>query len=311
MFKRTVLRDPSSCFEDRSQLGFHLSIAISIAYWIGMSPSRFFPWLTGGWVLLALLGCSSPSSSSSKAVWRNSLGMAFVPVPVVSREQPSLSHAKSIQMAVFETSERHLALFFSESGVPRPPQKRDAPACQVNWFEARAFCDWLTQRERAAGRLRAGQRYRLPTDHEWSCAVGIGAQESPHEPAEKKSGRFTQTFPWGSQWPPAPGAGNLAGEESRTVNPGLIIDGYRDAYRGKELGFQGSRPNVHGLHDLCGSLWEWCEDSYRAGKDWRVLRGGSWMTARPETLLSSHRTHDPEGYRSDSVGFRCVLAESE
>jgi formylglycine-generating enzyme required for sulfatase activity len=54
-------------------------------------------------------------------------------------------------------------------------------------------------------------------------------------------------------------------------------------------------------------LWEWCEDLYRPGTNWRVLRGGAWTSRRSETMASSHRTHDPDSYRSDSVGFRCVL----
>jgi len=32
----------------------------------------------------------------------------------------------------------------------------------VNWEDAQAFCEWLTERERKAGKLNANESYRLP-----------------------------------------------------------------------------------------------------------------------------------------------------
>ncbi len=35
------------------------------------------------------------------------------------------------------------------------------------------FCIWETRvKDYAAGKIKAGQKYRLPTDAEWSVAVG-------------------------------------------------------------------------------------------------------------------------------------------
>jgi len=43
----------------------------------------------------------------------------------------------------------------------------------VSWTDAEEFCNWLTKRERSAGNLPADRQYRLPTDEEWSAAVGL------------------------------------------------------------------------------------------------------------------------------------------
>ncbi len=250
---------------------------------------------------MALAGLASCTQSPGPraGVWKNSLGMELVTVPVAG--------GRPVRMACVETQERDLAPFRRSLGQSAPTAAR--PAAQVSWTEAKAFCDWLTQCERQAGVIGPGQRYRLPTDHEWSCAVGLGDLERASDPVEAKSGRIPDRYPWGRTWPPPSGAGNLCGRESQRAFPDTCLADYRDDWADGRLAARASAANALGLHDMSGSLWEWCEDRYRAGTDWRVLRGGSWKSSRPETLLSSHRTHDPESYRSGSVGFRCVLVE--
>ncbi|MCX6854928.1 MAG: SUMF1/EgtB/PvdO family nonheme iron enzyme [Verrucomicrobia bacterium] len=234
--------------------------------------------------------------------------MFFNPVPIVSLENPNAATAKTLLFAVHETADRHLAAFLKETAPNSSRHDQGLkPASHVSWSEAVAFCEWLTKKELAQGTLQAGQYYRLPSDHEWSCAAGIGHLESPKIVPELKDKRIPNKYPWGESWPPPEGAGNLAGSESSSLFPENHIVGFRDRYRGNKVGYQASSPNRFGLYDLSGNLWEWCSDSFRPGQNWRVLRGGSWLTARADTLLCSHRTHDPENYRSDSVGFRCVL----
>lgn len=252
--------------------------------------------------LVAVLGTLTASCCVShhpvKAPdWTNTLGMTFVQVP---------DGEQTILMACLETQHRHLAPFRRHYG--RPSSDAAQPAAHVSWKEAAEFCRWLTNKERAAGVITHQQTYRLPTDHEWSCAVGLGRLEKKFERPEAKSGRIPSRYPWGVQWPPPRGAGNLCGRESKADFFDNFIANYHDGLSGGQVAPEASSANELGLHDLSGNLWEWCEDSFREGTDWRVLRGGSWKSARPQTLLSSHRTHDPEDYRSDSVGFRCVLA---
>ena len=153
----------------------------------------------------------------------------------------------------------------------------------------------------------ATQRYRLPTDHEWSCAVGIGQWEDDTASPQSKNNRLPDRYPWGTEWPPPTGAGNLCGTESKSAFPENYIAGYQDRSVSRSLTSPASKPNALGLYDLSGNVWEWCEDNFQGGTKDRVLRGGSWKSVRRETLLSAHRTFDPEHYRSDSVGFRCVL----
>jgi formylglycine-generating enzyme required for sulfatase activity len=56
---------------------------------------------------------------------------------------------------------------------------------------------------------------------------------------------------------------------------------------------------------MLGNVWEWCDDRYEAGKDERVLRGGSWVHD-PEFVRASFRYGVEPTYQGSFIGFRCV-----
>ena len=171
----------------------------------------------------------------------------------------------------------------------------------VSWNDAEAFCRWLTEKERAAGNLSAGQEFRLPTDAEWSRAVGLPA-ESGATP-EDKDRKIENVYPWGAGYPPPKGSGNYSGEGDGWSGK---IDGYTDG--AKFTAKVGSyTANRLGIHDLGGNVWEWCSDWFNAERKERVIRGASFNQGAPGRLLSSHRAPKPPGVRDFNLGFRCVV----
>jgi formylglycine-generating enzyme required for sulfatase activity len=186
-------------------------------------------------------------------------------------------------------------------------QTSEHPVVGVSWEDANQFCAWLTQYEQSAGLLAASFRYRLPTDREWSIAVGL-IDERGATP-EERSGKVKGVYPWGRIFPPAIDTRNYAGRESSEGAPENwnVIAGFHDPFprTGPVSAFA---PNQRGLYNLGGNVWEWCADKFNGTLNWRTLRGGSWATWRADDLLSSaRRGYDPY-LRSDDVGFRCVIA---
>jgi formylglycine-generating enzyme required for sulfatase activity len=171
-------------------------------------------------------------------------------------------------------------------------QKDTHPVVKVSWNDANAFCAWLTKKELAEGKIKAGQKYRLPTDAEWSVAVDLG-KEKGNTPGAKSQG-FKDVYPWGKEWPPPVGAGNYPER--------LKVDNFN---RTAPVGSFSA--NQFGLHDMGGNVWEWCEDKYSPTSTGRVLRGASRGDGSPDGLLSSCRIDRAPDLRTDGVGFRCVL----
>jgi formylglycine-generating enzyme required for sulfatase activity/serine/threonine protein kinase len=253
--------------------------------------------------------------------WENGLGMRFVPLDGATlmsvwetrlRDFTAFADATGYDGTVGMTTLRQgdTALRGSSWREPGFAQTPEHPVVGVSWKDAYAFCDWLTQREHEAGFLDEGQFYRLPTDAEWSRAVGLPPENGATPQA--RSGKIKGVYPWGRQWPPPTGAGNYAGAELRAPGadwpaawrtvPGGFTDGF--AHTAPVGSFP---PNALGLHDLGGNAWEWCEDRFAPGGETRVLRGGAWGNVDAELLLASIRIEAFPHSRSDLYGFRVVL----
>ncbi|MEI6569654.1 MAG: SUMF1/EgtB/PvdO family nonheme iron enzyme [Verrucomicrobiota bacterium] len=220
--------------------------------------------------------------------WTNSLQMEFVPIP-----------GTEVMFSIWDTRvSDYQAYANTNSGVdpgwkePGFPQDQTHPAVNVSWDNAQAFCAWLTKKERREGKIRAGQRYRLPTDAEWSVAVGLQGERAGM-PDEKNVG-VQGVYPWGTQFPPPKGAGNYS--------PSLGVDDYD--YTSPVGSFDA---NQHGLYDMGGNVLQWCEDWYDGQQECRVLRGASWGNYGSTNLLSSRRFKCSPGDFCNSFAFRCVL----
>ncbi|MCI0692709.1 SUMF1/EgtB/PvdO family nonheme iron enzyme [candidate division KSB1 bacterium] len=171
------------------------------------------------------------------------------------------------------------------------------PVVGVSWFEAEAFCNWLSAE--SLGQRAEGKKLivRLPTEAEWEFA------------ARGKDGR---KFPWGSD-EPTPEHANY----ERMIGRPTAVGTYR-------LG-----ATSEGIFDLAGNMWEWCLDWYggnyyaeckkkKAVKDphgpqkgdYRVLRGGAYYS-NADGLRGSGRVLNYPVLRSHDYGFRvCVAGES-
>jgi hypothetical protein len=155
------------------------------------------------------------------------------------------------------------------------------PRERVSWYEAVAFCRWLSEKYHQLGLLDKGREIRLPTEWEWQQAATNGNPDN--------------VYPWGDSWDSTL-CNNSASALNRTSAVGLYPHG---TWPGGPL-------------DMAGNLWEWCLNEYEnlKGRDAtkidksgvRVIRGGSWLVT-PVTLRSSLRGR----YYADlglDIGFR-------
>lgn len=152
----------------------------------------------------------------------------------------------------------------------RPDDQRwgrgNRPVINVNWNDAQAYVQWLSQ--------RTGLRYRLLTSAEWEFAARAGT---------------TTNFSWGDEDPVCDqGARNGANFRACTD------------LRTRPVGsFQ---PNWFGLYDMHGNVLEWVEDCHSRCSE-RVLRGGAWGNA-PDVLRSAVYFGYNLSERYGAIGFR-------
>jgi len=154
------------------------------------------------------------------------------------------------------------------------------PVEGVSWTDAQSFVAKLD--------ARGVGRFRLPTEAEWEYTARAGS---------------TARFPWGDD-PDYRGLLRHAWFYSRAEGRSHPV-GSREA-------------NAFGLHDMFGSVWEWCADwfgPYPSGPvtdprgpatgTERVIRGGSWFN-EPEALRSANRHRHPADSRQTNLGLRLV-----
>ncbi len=167
----------------------------------------------------------------------------------------------------------------------------DHPINGVSWNDANSYCQWKGK--------------RLPTEAEFERAL--------------RGGFEGRKYPWGNSSTPPSQYGNYADESAkRRFSDWTIIKGYDDGYAGTAPVCRFSQ-NEHGLCDISGNVWEWCEDWYdkdfynrmparnpinRTKASNRVLRGGGWL-AYPRYLRSSGRYWGNPADRNIYGGFRC------
>ena len=169
----------------------------------------------------------------------------------------------------------------------------DNAASFVDWNDATAFCQKLTGLERRAGKLKAGESYRLPTDAEWDYACRAGTKTTYSFGDDKKQ---LGEYAWFKG-----NAGDVGEEYAHKVGM--------------------KKPNPWGLYDMLGNVREWCSDWFdvklSGGVDpagpgeghGRVDRGGCWWTA-PDRLRSAYRDAIVPSARHNYLGFRVARSQS-
>ncbi len=181
-----------------------------------------------------------------------------------------------------------------QARINAPERGRDTfhlvnhPVVGVSWYEAAAFCSWLTSRFREGGILSDNAVIRLPTEAEWERA------------ARGEDGRI---YPWGD---------NVITSEHANYEVNLGVTSAVGCFP------RGASP--YGCEDMAGNVWEWCLDWFDseyytkspkknpmgpdAGSD-RVLRGGAWGGAAEGCRSADRGWCDPGG-RVDYLGFRLL-----
>ena len=186
------------------------------------------------------------------------------------------------------------------------------PVVCVSYNDDNAYCEWLTKKERAAGRLPAGMVYRLPTEAEWEYAARGG-----------KEGYFW----WGNDLSEGEGRLNISGidflpgrNKTWVYNKVPWSDGFAFV---SPVDFYGEKGrNGFGLADMCGGVWEFVLDDFDPkgghekayfGKDGKVVhnvcKGGNYFDVPGNARCAVRLGIKSVDYSDSRDGFRICLGK--
>jgi formylglycine-generating enzyme required for sulfatase activity len=244
---------------------------------------------------------SDQISDEEKSVHRVELtrGYFLARYPVTNQEYRSFLDAGGYQNPAW-WDEAGTA-FLEKERIVRPAWWDDArlngpnqPVVGVSWWEARAFCRWLTEtlEDEKPSWWRPGSRVCLPSEAQWEYAA---------------RGTTGRTYPWPEGQPDERRA-NFDQRLGKTSPVGIYLTG----------------ATPEGLRDMAGNVLEWCLDIYDAeaykkrsegvsdpiNQDGdslgRCLRGGAWRNDAG-WLAAAFRYRVWARLRSNGVGFRCCV----
>ena len=180
---------------------------------------------------------------------------------------------------------------FKGGGIPG---NENYPVVGISWFEAVAYCCWLS--------AKTGVSYRLPTEAEWEKAA---------------RGTDQRRFAWGNEIDRHYANYEHSGDP---FEPGITpVDYYDGTTRN---GFE-TKKNVSasGACEMIGNVWEWCLDWYGGSAYYavseknnpcgpdsgssRILRAGGWVDSSYYHRAANRNSSFPEN-RNPIQGFRCV-----
>ena len=193
----------------------------------------------------------------------------------------------------FANSEWWQGLSASDNDKRNPGEQNfkfdNHPRERVSWYDAIAFCRWLTEQARQypellPGKLtgQTGWSLGLPTEWEWEKAA---------------RGSSGLEYPYGKTFDSSKGNTDDTGI-GQTSAVGVFP--------------QGASP--YGVLDLSGNVWEWCLNEHgkpqniglSGGSAARVLRGGSWNRYQDRARAAFRYCNSPDD-RYFNLGFRVVV----
>ncbi len=169
------------------------------------------------------------------------------------------------------------------------------PIVGVTWYEAVAFCNWLTVRLRA--RTSEVLTIKLPSEAEWEKAA-----RAEFDPKTLKVLETFRVYPWGNEADP---------DKANYNKTGIGATSAVSCFPG------GASPC--GAMDMAGNVWEWCSSEYKPypyqaddGRedlmelnDIKVLRGSGWISDG-DYVSVSFRNNGGSNTQYYDIGYRCV-----